>query len=72
MAGARDEDTYNWLVAHQEEDCVKCVLPTSLDAFKQNLTRARRKMGSAKKRPSAPTGKSVVRQDDVEPIERDD
>ena len=70
--GATDEDTFNWLNDHHDDDRVKPFLPVSLHAFKQSLRRARKKLGTGKRRRATATGKSVVRKNDLETVSRGD
>lgn len=62
---ATDEDVYNWLNDHHEDERIKPYLPVSLTAFKQALRRGRDKTGIRKRRKPAATGKSVVRKRDI-------
>lgn len=70
LGNATDKQVFDWLNDHHADERVKPFLPESLTAFKAALGRARGKMRKRKKRPAAATGKSVVRQADIEPKSR--
>jgi hypothetical protein len=63
LNGATDREVYEWLQKHAEDE----KLP-SLDSWARYLRNARRHYGDQKNTPRAgrPTGKSVVRKDEIE------
>jgi hypothetical protein len=67
-----DEDVFTWLNDHHNDERVRPFLPESLPAFKRSLGRARKELGTRKRLRAAPSGKSVVRKEDVEPVSRKD
>lgn len=68
-----DDEVFDWLIAHQGDDRIKPMLPSSRSSFKRALGRARSRLGIRKRRPpAAATGKSVVMAEDVEPPGRED
>lgn len=71
-SAATDEQVFEWLINHHDDERVRPLLPESLGAFKRSLGRARSKLGTRKRRRAAPTGRSVVRQQDIEPTCRKD
>ncbi|HEX3151644.1 MAG TPA: hypothetical protein VHR66_26460 [Gemmataceae bacterium] len=70
LGNATDQEVFDWLNDHHSDDRVKPLLPASFGAFQQARVRGRKKQGTRKNPPPAATGKSVVRQSDLEPPSR--